>query len=105
MIFFHFISGLGRTGVLIACYLVYALRVRANDAIRYVRFKRPNAVQTSAQISVVQEFESFILPQLYVFCNRYNLCSAVVHQLKFDLTQRICERQKEYRIYLRPVFT
>ncbi|XP_063852707.1 protein tyrosine phosphatase domain-containing protein 1-like isoform X3 [Scylla paramamosain] len=61
---------LGRTGVLIACYLVYALRVRANDAIRYVRLKRPGAVQTTSQIMVVQEFEQFILPQLYVFSNR-----------------------------------
>ncbi|XP_069162807.1 protein tyrosine phosphatase domain-containing protein 1 [Procambarus clarkii] len=66
----HCHAGLGRTGVLIACYLVYALRVRANDAIRYVRLKRPNAVQTTNQIQVVQEFEQFILPQLYVFCNR-----------------------------------
>ncbi|XP_042238188.1 protein tyrosine phosphatase domain-containing protein 1-like isoform X3 [Homarus americanus] len=66
----HCHAGLGRTGVLVACYLVYALRVRANDAIRYVRIKRPNAVQTSAQIQVVQEFEQFILPQLCVFSNR-----------------------------------
>ncbi|GLH11666.1 Protein tyrosine phosphatase domain-containing protein 1-like Protein, partial [Gryllus bimaculatus] len=42
----HCHAGLGRTGVLIACYLVYSLRVRANDAIRFVRLKRPNAVQT-----------------------------------------------------------
>ncbi|XP_066966573.1 protein tyrosine phosphatase domain-containing protein 1-like isoform X2 [Macrobrachium rosenbergii] len=66
----HCHAGLGRTGVLIACYLVYALRVRASDAIRYVRMKRPNAVQTSGQIQVVQEFEQAILPQLYLFCNR-----------------------------------
>ncbi|KAK4287979.1 hypothetical protein Pmani_038963 [Petrolisthes manimaculis] len=66
----HCHAGLGRTGVLVSCYLVYALRVRANDAIRYVRHKRPGAVQTTSQIQVVQEFEQFILPQLYVFCNR-----------------------------------
>lgn len=63
-------AGLGRTGVLIACYLVYALRVHANDAIRYVRHKRPNSVQTSGQIELVQEFEQYILPELYVFCNK-----------------------------------
>ncbi|KAB7494673.1 Protein tyrosine phosphatase domain-containing protein 1 [Armadillidium nasatum] len=66
----HCHAGLGRTGVLISCYLVYSLRVRANDAIRFVRMKRPSAVQTSGQIMVVQEFEAFILPQLYVYCNR-----------------------------------
>lgn len=65
-----FIAGLGRTGVLIACYLVYSLRVRANDAIRFVRLKRPNAVQTRGQILCVQEFEQFILPQSVIFCNK-----------------------------------
>ncbi|KAJ9575419.1 hypothetical protein L9F63_025631, partial [Diploptera punctata] len=57
-------------GVLISCYLVYSLRVRANDAIRFVRLKRPNAVQTRGQILCVQEFEQFILPQSLVFCNK-----------------------------------
>ncbi|CAL4066887.1 unnamed protein product, partial [Meganyctiphanes norvegica] len=66
----HCHAGLGRTGVLVACYLVYAVRVRASDAIRYVRMKRPNAVQTSGQISVVLEFERFVLPQSYVYCNK-----------------------------------
>ena len=65
-----FIAGLGRTGVLIACYLVYSLRVRANDAIRFVRLKRPNAVQTRGQILCVQEFEQFILPHSFVFCHK-----------------------------------
>jgi protein tyrosine phosphatase domain-containing protein 1 len=56
--------------VLIACYLVYSCRVRGNDAIRYVRHKRPNAVQTRGQILCVQEFEQFVLPQCNVFCNK-----------------------------------
>lgn len=62
----HF-SGLGRTGVLIACYLIYSLRVRANDAIRFVRMKRPSAIQTRGQILCIQEFEHFVLPQMIVF--------------------------------------
>ncbi|XP_059490961.1 protein tyrosine phosphatase domain-containing protein 1-like [Neocloeon triangulifer] len=66
----HCHAGLGRTGVLIACYLVYTCRVRANDAIRYVRLKRPSAVQTRGQILCVQEFEQFVLPQCIVFCNK-----------------------------------
>lgn len=61
------LSGLGRTGVLIACYLVYSLRVRANDAIRFVRMKRPSAIQTRGQIICIQEFEHFVLPQMIVF--------------------------------------
>ena len=60
-------SGLGRTGVLIACYLIYSLRVRANDAIRFVRMKRPSAIQTRGQILCIQDFEHFVLPQMIVF--------------------------------------
>ncbi|XP_076679060.1 uncharacterized protein LOC143374659 isoform X1 [Andrena cerasifolii] len=63
----HCHAGLGRTGVLIACYLIYSLRVRANDAIRFVRMKRPSAIQTRGQILCIQEFEHFVLPQMVVF--------------------------------------
>ncbi|KAJ8955324.1 hypothetical protein NQ318_003417 [Aromia moschata] len=63
----HCHAGLGRTGVLIACYLVYALRVSANDAIRYVRFKRPGSVQTRGQILCVRHFAQFILPQTITY--------------------------------------
>lgn len=66
----HCHAGLGRTGVLIACYLVYYLRVRSNDAIRYVRLKRPNAVQTRRQIACVKEFETYFLPQCVVYSNK-----------------------------------
>ncbi|KAL4706166.1 hypothetical protein ACJJTC_013631 [Scirpophaga incertulas] len=66
----HCHAGLGRTGVLIACYLVYALRVRANDAIRLVRRRRPRSVQTSGQILCVQQFEHYLLPQTVVFSSK-----------------------------------
>jgi protein tyrosine phosphatase domain-containing protein 1 len=36
----HCHAGLGRTGLLIACYLVYALRMTHNQAIFYIRDKR-----------------------------------------------------------------
>ncbi|CAH2986706.1 unnamed protein product [Chilo suppressalis] len=66
----HCHAGLGRTGVLIACYLVYSLRVRANDAIRLVRKKRPGSIQTSGQILCVQQFEHYLLPQTVVFSSK-----------------------------------
>ncbi|XP_073962574.1 uncharacterized protein isoform X1 [Choristoneura fumiferana] len=69
----HCHAGLGRTGVLIACYLVYALRVRANDAIRLVRRRRPRSVQTSGQILCVQQFEHYLLPQTVVFSSKDTL--------------------------------
>nr|XP_018898087.1 PREDICTED: protein tyrosine phosphatase domain-containing protein 1-like isoform X1 [Bemisia tabaci] len=63
----HCHAGLGRTGVLIACYLVYAVRLKANDAIRFVRLKRPQSIQTRGQIQSVQEFEQYILPNSIIF--------------------------------------
>ncbi|KAG7300864.1 hypothetical protein JYU34_015204 [Plutella xylostella] len=66
----HCHAGLGRTGVLIACHLVYSLRVRANDAIRLVRRRRPRSVQTSGQILCVQQFEHYFLPQTVLFSSR-----------------------------------
>ncbi|GFG37415.1 hypothetical protein Cfor_05161, partial [Coptotermes formosanus] len=87
----HCHAGLGRTGVLIACYLVYSLRVRANDAIRFVRLKRPNAVQTRGQILCVQEFEQFILPHSFVFCNKEFVKDK--KHTEFSLTQYL-NRQK-----------
>ncbi|XP_035209404.1 protein tyrosine phosphatase domain-containing protein 1-like isoform X2 [Stegodyphus dumicola] len=65
----HCHAGLGRTGVLIACYLVYSLRCKPNDAIRYIRIKRPCAIQTRSQITCVQQFAQFILPLFTVFTN------------------------------------
>lgn len=63
----HCHAGLGRTGVLAAAYLVYYLRVRSNDALRFVRLKRPGAVQTRRQIECVKEFEAYFLPQCLMF--------------------------------------
>lgn len=89
----HCHAGLGRTGVLIASYLVYYLRVRSNDALRYLRHRRPNAVQTRRQIDCVKEFEQFFLPQCLVFSNK---ASADPHKSKlgrFSLDQFI-KRQR-----------
>lgn len=72
IIILFLILGLGRTGVLIACYLVYSLRVSANDAIRFVRLKRPGSVQTRGQILCVRHFAQFILPQTVTFFIRYD---------------------------------
>ncbi len=36
----HCHAGLGRTGVLIACYLAYSLRVTGDEAVGRVRRKR-----------------------------------------------------------------
>ncbi|CAJ1056883.1 protein tyrosine phosphatase domain-containing protein 1 [Xyrichtys novacula] len=60
----HCHAGLGRTGVLIACYLIYMLRISPSEAVHYVRIKRPRSIQTRAQISQVFDFARLISSQL-----------------------------------------
>ncbi|XP_022060732.1 protein tyrosine phosphatase domain-containing protein 1 [Acanthochromis polyacanthus] len=63
----HCHAGLGRTGVLLACFLAYATRMTANQAIVYVRAKRPNSIQTRGQLRCVREFVQFLVPLRSVF--------------------------------------
>ncbi|RMB99920.1 hypothetical protein DUI87_23328 [Hirundo rustica rustica] len=63
----HCHAGLGRTGVLIACYLVFATRMSADQAILFVRAKRPNSIQTRGQLVCVREFSQFLVPLRNVF--------------------------------------
>ncbi|XP_008286459.1 protein tyrosine phosphatase domain-containing protein 1 [Stegastes partitus] len=63
----HCHAGLGRTGVLLACFLAYATRMTANQAILYVRAKRPNSIQTRGQLHCVREFVQFLVPLRSVF--------------------------------------
>ncbi|XP_032377097.1 protein tyrosine phosphatase domain-containing protein 1 [Etheostoma spectabile] len=63
----HCHAGLGRTGVLLACFLAYATRMTPNQAILYVRAKRPNSIQTRGQLSCVRHFVQFLAPLRSVF--------------------------------------
>ncbi|XP_054632486.1 protein tyrosine phosphatase domain-containing protein 1 isoform X3 [Dunckerocampus dactyliophorus] len=60
----HCHAGLGRTGVLIACYLIYTVRLSPSEAVQYVRIKRPRSIQTRAQISQVFDFARLLGTQL-----------------------------------------
>lgn len=55
------------SGVLLACFLAYATGMTANQAILYVRSKRPNSIQTRSQLSCVREFVQFLAPLRSVF--------------------------------------
>ncbi|XP_072327309.1 protein tyrosine phosphatase domain-containing protein 1 [Scyliorhinus torazame] len=63
----HCHAGLGRTGVLIACYLVYATRVSPSEAVHFVRIKRPCSIQTRTQINLVFDFAQFVDSHRTVF--------------------------------------
>ncbi|KAI3356893.1 hypothetical protein L3Q82_003540 [Scortum barcoo] len=71
----HCHAGLGRTGVLLASFLAFATRMTANQAILYVRAKRPNSIQTRGQLRCVRDFVQFLAPLRSVFScaePRYN---------------------------------
>ncbi|CAL9703503.1 unnamed protein product [Knipowitschia caucasica] len=63
----HCHAGLGRTGVLIACFITFTTRMTANQAILYVRSKRPNSIQTRSQLQCVRQFVKFLVPLRSVF--------------------------------------
>ncbi len=54
-------------GVLIACFLVFTSRMSADQAILFVRAKRPNSIQTRGQLLCVREFAQFLVPLQSVF--------------------------------------
>jgi atypical dual specificity phosphatase len=53
------IAGLGRTGTILACYLV-SMEMPANNAIIVIREWRPGSIETLEQEAVVYEYERFI---------------------------------------------
>ena len=78
------------------------IRVRSNDAIRYVRLKRPNMVQTRRQIQCVKEFETYFLPQVKSFsirffpaCNQNNFTQNISFQCVVYSTKPPNERDKK----------
>ncbi|XP_073709881.1 protein tyrosine phosphatase domain-containing protein 1 isoform X4 [Misgurnus anguillicaudatus] len=78
----HCHAGLGRTGVLIACYLIYICRISASEAVHYVRIKRPHSIQTRGQISLVFDFARLVGSQLTQFP-----CLNMRHGSTFSLQQ------------------
>ncbi|KAG7472863.1 hypothetical protein MATL_G00113730 [Megalops atlanticus] len=53
--------------VLLACYLLFTTKMTADQAILFVRGKRPNSIQTRGQLSCVREFARFLAPLRSVF--------------------------------------
>lgn len=54
-------------GVLLACYLVFTSRMSADQAILFVRAKRPNSIQTRGQLLCIREFAQFLVPLRSIF--------------------------------------
>lgn len=68
-------------GVLLACYLVFTSRMSADQAILFVRAKRPNSIQTRGQLLCVREFAQFLVPLRSVFsCAEPKVSSVTLSQ-------------------------
>jgi len=64
-ILIHCGAGLGRTGTVLACYLV-SKRVDAQHAIEKVRNARPGAIESVSQVIFVYNYERIIKNQKYI---------------------------------------
>ena len=56
----HCLAGLGRTGTILACYLIKYQKLSADDSIQKVRKSRPGSVQSFPQEEIIFQFEKFI---------------------------------------------
>ena len=63
----HCHAGLGRTGLMVACYLVFSQRLRANAAVELVRRSRVGSIQTTSQVQFVNDFEQHLVKLFQTF--------------------------------------
>jgi len=56
----HCNAGLGRTGTIVACYLVYKEKMNPGDAINYVAERRPGSLEIYGQVRFVYKFKEYL---------------------------------------------
>ncbi len=56
----HCLAGLGRTGTILACYLIKYKKMSADDAIQKVRDERPGSIQSFSQEEIIFQFAKFL---------------------------------------------
>ena len=56
----HCLAGLGRTGTILACYLIKYENMSADDAVEKVRRERHGSIQSFSQEEIIFRFEKFV---------------------------------------------
>ncbi len=56
----HCLAGLGRTGTILACYLIKYEKMSSDDAITRIRKQRPGSIQSYSQEEIIFRFEKSV---------------------------------------------
>jgi len=56
----HCLAGMGRTGTILACYLVKYQNMSADEAIQKIREERPGSIQSFSQEEIIFQFAKSI---------------------------------------------
>jgi len=56
----HCKAGMGRTGTLLSCYLVFQDSVTAREAVARVRRLRPGSIETAQQEQMIYDYEAYL---------------------------------------------
>jgi atypical dual specificity phosphatase len=56
----HCAAGKGRTGTILAAYLMKKDKITANNAIKKIRTLRPGSIQSNVQEEILYEYEKFL---------------------------------------------
>ncbi|EPY32034.1 phosphatase [Strigomonas culicis] len=93
----HCHAGLGRTGLMIACYYVYSRHIPSQEAIALVRETRPGAIQTKRQAQFVDDFEQHLWRLSQAF--RVEISDALIDVNLFIQRQRLVLHGEKSDLY------
>ncbi len=91
----HCHAGKGRTGVVIACYLMFKYHIKADEAVKKVREKRPKCIESKSQMEYCKRFFQFISGLREIFCKeKKDVYTFIKHQN--DLILKTYSNQNNY---------
>ncbi|KAK7199666.1 phosphatase [Novymonas esmeraldas] len=93
----HCHAGLGRTGLMIACYYVYSQHIPSHEAIALVRKTRPGAIQTNRQAQFIADFEKHLWRLSQAF--RVEISDALIDVNLFIQRQRLVLHGEQADLY------
>jgi len=91
----HCHAGKGRTGVVIACYLMFKYHIKSDEAVNKVREKRPKCIESKSQMEYCKKFFQFISGLREIFSKeKKDVYTFIKHQN--DLILKTYPNQNNY---------